>query len=557
MINTKAFIERHLKIRDKKARLIDFKLNAAQMKLYDAIAAQYREGRPIRAIILKARQMGFSTLTEGMIFKDTMAQANISSGIVTHEIAATNNLFRMSKRYYEHLDPVLKPQLLASNAKELVLDFADGNSSIKCMTAGNGSIGRSDTFQNLHISEYAFWPKDKAEILTGLLQAVPNEPNTMVVIESTANGYDDFKDIWDAAVAGRNDFVPVFCAWWEHAEYAMPAENFRPTKEEMRLKKTYGLSDEQLAWRRWCLKNNCRGNEDIFRQEYPSCPEEAFLMSGRPVFDNKRVAERIAELTRRQEKRPARTGSFRIRWHDADSRDKVEDFSLGSGTDIRFYSMPKEGVPYVIGADTKGEGKDFYAATVLDNSTGERAATLHMQVNESKPFTYQLYCLGKYYNDALVGVEMNFNTAPIEELQRLKYPKQYVRRKYDDYKKTVEEKYGWKTDGNTRPLIIDREVDSINSHAELFHDIQTLREALTFVYDENGRPDAIAGKHDDLLFSDMIANEIRGQQRTARETNGRGEYVRWTEDMFEDYYGADEEGQKRMVKLWGEPKQWR
>ncbi|MBC5648267.1 hypothetical protein [Christensenella tenuis] len=557
MINTKAFIEQNLKIRDKKARLIDFKLNAAQMKLYNAIAGQYRNGRPIRAIILKARQMGFSTLTEGMIFKDTVTQANISSGIVTHEIAATNNLFRMSKRYYEHLDPALRPQILASNAKELVFDFADGNSSIKCMTAGNGSIGRSDTFQNLHISEYAFWPKDKAEILTGLLQAVPNEANTMVVIESTANGYDDFKDIWDAAVAGRNDFVPVFCAWWEHAEYAMPAEGLRPTKEEARLKRAYGLSDEQIAWRRWCLKNNCRGNEDIFRQEYPSCPEEAFLMSGRPVFDNKRAAERIAELTKRQAKRPPVQGSFRIRWHDADSRDRIEGFSLGSGTDIRFYIMPKPGVPYVIGADTKGEGKDFYAATVIDNSSGERVATLHMQVNESKPFTHQLYCLGKYYNDALIGVEMNFNTAPIEELQRLRYPKQYVRRRYDDYKKTIEEKYGWKTDGNTRPLIIDREVDSINNHTELYSDIPTLREALTFVYDDNGRPDAIAGKHDDLLFSDMIANEIRSQQRTTKDTNSRGEYVQWTDDMFEDYYGANEAQKKKLLKLWGEPKRWR
>ena len=180
-----------------------------------------------------------------------------------------------------------------------------------------------------------------------------------------------------------------------------------------------------------------------------------------------------------------------------------------------------------------------------------------MQVNESKPFTHQLYCLGKYYNDALIGVEMNFNTAPIEELQRLRYPKQYVRRRYDDYKKTIEEKYGWKTDGNTRPLIIDREVDSINNHTELYSDIPTLREALTFVYDDNGRPDAIAGKHDDLLFSDMIANEIRSQQRTTKDTNSRGEYVQWTDDMFEDYYGANEAQKKKLLKLWGEPKRWR
>ena len=88
------------------------------------------------------------------------------------------------------------------------------------------------------------------------------------------------------------------------------------------------------------------------------------------------------------------------------------------------------------------------------------------------------------------------------------------------------------------------EIDSINKHTELFHDIPTLREALTFVYDERGRPDAIPEKHDDLLFSDMVAGEIRGQQETARETNGKGEYVWWTEDMFEDYYRADEEEQK-------------
>ena len=154
-INTRIFMERYLKIRDKRAQLVDFKLNAAQEKLYRVIAGQYREGRPIRAIILKARQMGFSTLTEGMIFKDTATQPNISSGIVAHEAAATDNLFRMSKRYYENLDEDLRPELKASNAKELIFDFADGNSSIKCMTAGMGVLdgrtrSRTCIFQNMH-----------------------------------------------------------------------------------------------------------------------------------------------------------------------------------------------------------------------------------------------------------------------------------------------------------------------------------------------------------------------------------------------------------------------
>lgn len=541
MINTRAFIEEYLKIRDKKAQLIDFKLNPAQMKLYDAIARQYQEGKPIRAVILKARQMGFSTLTEAVIFKDTVTQSNITSGIVAHEVQATNNLFRMSKRYYENLDPELQPELKASNAKELIFDFADGVSSIKCMTAGNTSIGRSDTFQNLHISEYAFWPGEKGEILTGLLQAVPNEPNTMVIIESTANGYDDFKDIWDAAVAGENDFIPVFCAWWEHEEYRMEYTGFPLTEYEKQLRETYHLSPEQLAWRRWCIKNNCRGNEDTFRQEYPACPEEAFLMSGRPVFDVSVVARRIAQLEKRYKETPYETGRFSFEWYNAEARDSIVDKTIqyisAKGGEVRVYSKPEKGIPYVIGADTKGEGRDFYAATVINNITGERVAQIHMQVNESKPFTYQLYCLGRYYNDALIGVEMNFNTAPIEELERLWYPNQYVRRTYDSYSKKEQKKYGWRTDKNTRPLIIDKEVDLINNNIELFSDMDMLRECMTFVYDDNGRPDAVSGKHDDLLFSDMIANEIRTQQRFTREEKQTPDRYERDIDDFMEYGG--------------------
>jgi hypothetical protein len=124
-----------------------------------------------------------------------------------------------------------------------------------------------------------------------------------------------------------------------------------------------------------------------------------------------------------------------------------------------------------------------------------------------------MYCLGYHYNAALIGIEINFNTAPIEELQRLSYPHQYMRRKYDEITKKIETKYGWKTDGNTRPLIIDKEIDLVEENIELFTDIDTLQEMTTFVYDKDNRPDATSGKHDDLLISDMIANEIRPQQR--------------------------------------------
>ena len=150
--------------------------------------------------------------------------------------------------------------------------------------------------------------------------------------------------------------------------------------------------------------------------------------------------------------------------------------------------------------------------TVINNHTGNRAASMDINIMTSSPYTYQLYCAGRYFNDALIGVEINFNTGPIEELQRLSYPRQYVRRKFDDYRKVREEKYGFKTDGNSRPLIIDKEGDVVLNEIDLLNDIPTLEQMLTFIYDDKGRPDAMEGKHDDLLFSEMIANQIREQQ---------------------------------------------
>lgn len=514
-INTKKFIETNLRIKAKDGSTVLLKLNKPQLKLYDALGEQAKQGKPLRAIILKSRQQGFSTVTEAMIYKRTTTGVNVNSGIVAHIETATTNLFRMSKMFYDESPDFLKPQIRASNAKELLFDTADGKglkSSIKCYTAGGQGIGRSDTFQNLHISEFAFWSGDKSDTLQGLLQAVPNLPNTMVIIESTANGYEQFKELWDRAVAGESDYIPVFCAWFETEEYAMPYDGSPLTIEEESLKTTYNLTNEQIMWRRWCISNNCNGDLNKFKQEYPSNPDEAFIMSGSPVFNTVKVADRIATLEALYRQQPPKTGRFSFIWGNPETQDKIVSYKLIDGADITIYEEPKPDYPYVIGADTKGEGKDYYTATVINNITGVRCASIRMQLMESKPFTHQLYCLGKYYNNALIGIEINFNTAPVEELQRLGYPKQYVRTRYDSFAKEVMKKFGWKTDGNTRPLIIDKEIGLIENNTELFNDLVMLRECLTFVYDKNGRPDAIVGKHDDQLFSDMIANEIRSQQ---------------------------------------------
>ena len=380
------YIEHCLKIRTKSGAVIPFRLNAAQRKLYDVAKRQQQRGRGVRIIILKARQLGFSTLTEGLIFHACATRPNTNALIVTHREDATANLFRMSKLFYDELPEPIKPMLRTSNAQELVFENPTRSarekaerpglrSRLRCATAGGKGIGRSDTLQCVHLSEYAFWPEGsdgKAATLTGILQAVPSMPGTMVVIESTANGYEDFKDRWDAAVAGENDFEAVFFAWFENPEYVMePVPGTEWTPDELEMQARCGLTDAQLQWRRWCIANNCGGSLDMFRQEYPSNPDEAFLHSGTGVFDNEQVI-----LRRETAPEPVKRGRFV--WEE-DMRYAWEDDPLG---EIRIWKEPEEGRPYVLGGDTAGEGSDWFTAHVIDNVTGEQVASLRRQYSE-------------------------------------------------------------------------------------------------------------------------------------------------------------------------------
>ena len=528
-INTKLYIEKYLKIQDKNAKIIPLKINKPQMKLYYALKEQYKQGKPQRAIVLKARQMGFSTLTEAMIFKKTVTDFNIKSGIITHEASATDNLFNMSKRYLDNLPEELRPQIKKSNAKELVFDNENGTGLkgiIKCMTAGNATVGRSDTFQNLHISEYAFWGGKKKETLIGLLQTVPDTINTMIIIESTANGYDDFKDMWDDAVAGNSEFVPVFCAWWELDEYRKTYDGFGLTDEELKLKELYNLDNEQIAWRRWCIHNNCRGDVNLFKQEYPSCPEEAFLSSGNCVFDKEKIIERLEKI---RDKKPIKRGSF---LYDYDGI-KISNIRWQEDTNgiIKIYKDVVARRPYVIGGDTAGDGSDNFVGEVLDNISGEQVAELSHQTDEDL-YARQMYCLGMYYNQALIGVEVNFSTYPQKELERLRYPKLYQRQVEDSKTHKFMQKGGFKTTQITRPIIIAGLVEIMRDNTEVFNSIEYLRESLSFIKNENGRPEAEQGKHDDRVMAMAIAHYIRPQQQMAIEEEKTAEELEYEEKQY-------------------------
>lgn len=508
-INTKKYIEEYVKIRNKKSKIVPLKFNEPQLKYYNIIKSLKEQGKPVRIIILKARQLGFSTATEGIFFKETVTKSNINTAIVAHKEDSTRNLFNMSKLMYDQLPDAIKPSKKASNAQELVFDNDNGTglkSKIKCFTAGGKGIGRSDTLNNLHLSELAFWTGDKKETLTGLLQAVPNDPDTMIVIESTANGYEYFKELWDDAVDGKNDFVPLFIGWNELQEYKMTYTGFELTKEEKELQKRYGLTLDQLTWRRWCIANNCGNDVEQFRQEYPINPEEAFISTGKCYFNKEKIVKRIQEV---KDIKPVQQGYFDFEYNGLKIT-KIKWVEDKEGA-IKIYEKPKKYYPYVLAGDTAGEGSDYFIGQVLDNTDGSQVAVLRQELDEIS-YTRQMYCLGMYYNKALIGIEANYSTFPIQELERLKYPNQYVRVKEDKYTKKTEKSYGFKTTSVSRPRILGQLQAIVKESIELLVDIDTLKEGLTFIKNEKGRAEAQVGYHDDLIMALAIAYDIRTQQ---------------------------------------------
>lgn len=538
-INIRKYIENYLKIqsKDTDAGVIPFKFNSVQERVYNTIKEQRSKDKAPRIIILKARQMGMSTLVEGINFAETATNHNTTANIIAHTVDATTNLFNMFKFYYNNLPEQLKPQVLASNAKELVFNNKQGtglNSKIRCLTANAQGAGRSSTVQYVHASEFAFWEGDKNATLAGLLQAVPNAVNSLVVIESTANGFDEFKDFWDKSVNGENDFIPLFFAWYEMKEYRHKYEGFELTQEEEELKAKFNLDNDQLQWRRWCIANNCQGNINTFHQEYPSTPEEAFVSTGRCVFNSEKINQRLMEL-----EPPIRRGQFKYDYNGlAIYNIRWEDDAKGF---ISIFENARPRCPYVIGGDTSGEGSDFFIGQVLDNTNGKQVAILRHQFDEDL-YARQMYCLGEYYNFALMGIETNFSTFPQKELERLQYPRFYVREIEDSYTHRFSKAFGFKTTTLTRPIIIANLVEIMRDNIHLINDRVTLNEALTFVKNTKGKEEAIEGKHDDTIISLAIAYYIRNQQTfKLNDRLGNGTKKKGFFDNFKNYESEEEE----------------
>lgn len=266
-------------------------------------------------------------------------------------------------------------------------------------------------------------------------------------------------------------------------------------------------------------------------------------VTGRTVFDARAVQSRLDDNVM-----PVRTGRFEYAYDGL----RISDIRWVDDPDgeIRIYAEPIDGVPYVIGGDTAGDGSDAFVGQVLDNRDGRQVCTLRHSYDEDR-YARQMYCLGIWYNTALIGIEANLSTYPIRELERLKYPKQYVRETEDNYTHRVRESYGFKTTSQTRPVIIAELIAAVREDITIVSDRTTLEEMLTFVRNEQYRPEAEEGAHDDCIMALAIAHHIRPQQSYQAVEEERGSV--WTEAMWEDYRNASREEKEYLRSIWGKP----
>ena len=226
---------------------------------------------------------------------------------------------------------------------------------------------------------------------------------------------------------------------------------------------------------------------------------------GKTVFDARVIQKRLETIPK-----PLKVGYFKYDY-DGLRITNIQWVPDRNGY-IKLYQLPNTPVmtQYCIGGDTSGEGSDFFTGHVLDAKTGIQVAHLKHQFDADQ-YTRQMYCLGRYYCNALIGIEANFDSYPIMELQRLGYPKQYTREVQDTYTGKTEKRFGFKTTSLTRPTIISRLIEVVREHCETINDKETLEELLTIVRNEKGRIEAPEGGHDDDMMGLAIAHHIRDQ----------------------------------------------
>lgn len=539
------FAKMNLYIKDKFANIVPFVPNEPQRALIDYVLLCISEKRPVKVIILKARQMGFSTAVEALCYWWTSTNFNINSVIIGNDEKSSLNLYRMFRRYFDNTNILFKPSVRYNTKSDLTFEKFDENgkqiglgSAIKIETAKNKSAGRSDTVNFLHASELGAWENGE-DLVASLMQTVPDaevmEKPSMVFLESTAEGRGNyFHKEYVAAVNKKNNYQPLFAPWWILDTYERDAtfedlgqlndyESFLVElmkKGHETLGHKFAIKEEsiprKIAYYRRKAKDFAATPERL-PQEYPSTWEESFIASGKNVFNPLALQEMEKDATPLEdvgyykitplEDRPYE--EFELEKVQFEPNETPDDFTYKAP--LKIWEKPQPYKEYVIGADVAEglKGGDFSVATVVDISTMAVVARWRGHCDPDK-FGEILGTLGTYYNYALIGVEVNnHGLTTVQKLRDTFYTNLYKRdRGYDEEWETPTVNLGWKTDMRTKRLMIDDLIKLVRERVIKDKDIVFINEAFSYVRDERGRMNAEEGSHDDVVMSTAIAYQL-------------------------------------------------
>lgn len=520
----------HLTIKTKAGEMKPFIMNRAQLHLNNIIKKLWFDNKIIRIFILKARQLGVSTYIEALIFAITSQLENQNATIIADDLDGSNYIFDMSKLYQEKLPDHLKVPTKKSNEKKL--EFEGTHSQIIIDTAENKDAGRKYTFRIAHLSEYAFF-KHAEELMVGLSQAVPSLPRTMVIKETTANGFNFAKDEWDTLEEGKTDELAIFIPWFWGEEYQMEAIDFilgdtklgiiseeEPIIQARMLKEGFDKIPERLTWRRWCIRHSCGMGSDEsrvanFKQEYPSTPEEAFKASGDCFFDKEAIIRQI--------------DAFKPPIFKADIVEVDNKFELRKSPEglYEFYEDRHLMEEYVLGGDaSSGSGTDYGVLKIRSKLTNKVCASFRGKVDTDE-LEERAYLLGNYFNKALIAIENDkFGFAVNQKLMK-RYGNMFYQETVDEKTKKRRKKYGWETNSKTRPLMLSLMQEEIRQGALNLEDKISMKECLTFIRNaETGKVEAQSGCNDDTVITHAICGIVRQLRPIKKKDNARESRVR-------------------------------
>ena len=510
-----------LKIEGKDGKLVPFELNAAQKIVWKEIKRQMDARLPVKVLTLKGRQQGMSTLFQAISMWLACTREGFKGMTVVHKFnPAGVDLFGKVELMHENLPPEIAELVPVAPGKQAGrrLKFGEPMRSMLVVESAEEAkaVGRSGTFMFGHLTEIPWWPKAE-ETVAAFLATVENNPESMVLVESTAQGYGNwFADQWAAAEKAveegtRPAFQPVFVPWFVTPEYRRkrdPLDAPLTGSERKRMKKL-GITEEQILW----YRDKIAASGDLAQQEYPDTPRDAFLSSGMPYF--RQVP--LAKLRKHAEdaSQAAKKGHWRISWNGGRVKAKFEQ---GANGDLWVWESPKAGHVYVVSVDpSTGRAKDNSAYHVLDVTDGSKVQQVASYQGKlpAEELAVDSILTANYYNKALWVCERNtYGEGAITKMKDIGYENVYHMRNQTASGKRVRSKEpGWIQSRKSRPYALECLAELVHNDLIELNDVRTIREMENFIFvdDAGEKARAAQGAHDDMVLSLAIGVAARDQ----------------------------------------------